>query len=253
MCAMANDRLRVAVHAAGLTIEDIAAKVRVDPKTVERWINEDGRTPHRPSRVKIAQLLSVDEVHLWPSLAGDVRTRPNGATELVHLYATRSAVPFDIWSELIHSAQKQVDVLVFSGQFLVEQHNLLPVIREKAARGVRFRLAVGDETSTAVIQRAIGEGTTGGLEGRVQMMRRYLRSVASLPTVEVRTHGTILYNSIYRFDDQALINGHAHGSLAGQNPVLHLRRLDGGLIWEHYMDSFERVWQLAVPEPIQEA
>jgi hypothetical protein len=99
-----------------------------------------------------------------------------------------------------------------------------------------------------VIQRGIEEGTTGGLEGRVQMMRRYLHEVATLPGVEIRTHGTILYNSIYRFDDQALINGHAFGALAGQNPVLHLRRLPGGLMWEHYMRSFDRVWQTATPE-----
>lgn len=245
---VANDRLRAAIHASGLTIEDVSSRVGVDPKTVERWIGDETRTPHRTNRLTLVQLLSVDEVHLWPSLAGDVRTRPSSESELVHLYATRSAVPFDVWTELIHSAQCQVDVLVFSGQFLVEQHNLLPVVRAKAAKGVKFRFAVGDHTSAAVIQRAQEEGTTGGLEGRVQMMRRYLQEVAALPTVQVRTHGTILYNSIYRFDDQALINGHAYGGLAGQNPVMHLRRLDGGLMWEHYMQSFERVWQLAVPE-----
>ncbi|WP_245645439.1 helix-turn-helix domain-containing protein [Pseudonocardia acaciae] len=245
---VANDRLRAAIHASGLTIEDVSSRVGVDPKTVERWIGDETRTPHRTNRIQLVQLLSVDEVHLWPSLAGDVRTRPTSESELVHLYPTRSAVPFDIWTELIHSAHRVVDVLVFSGQFLVEQHNLLPVIRAKAAAGVRFRFAVGDHTSAAVIQRAQEEGTTGGLEGRVQMMRRYLQEVVTLPNVQVRTHGTILYNSIYRFDDQALINGHAYGALAGQNPVLHLRRLDGGLMWEHYLESFERVWQLAVPE-----
>lgn len=249
MNSMGNDRLRAAIHASGLTIEDVSARVGVDPKTVERWVGSASRTPHRPTRTQLARLLSVDEVHLWPSLATDVRTRATTDSELVHLYPSRSAVPFDVWSELIHSAKRQVDVLVFSGQFLVEQHNLLPVMRDKAAKGVRFRLAVGDQTSAAVIQRAQEEGTTGGLEGRVQMMRRYLQEVASSPEVEVRTHGTILYNSIYRFDDQALINGHAYGSLAGQNPVLHLRKLSGGLMWEHYMRSFERVWQLAVPEP----
>jgi hypothetical protein len=141
-----------------------------------------------------------------------------------------------------------MDVLVFSGTFLVEQYNLLPIMRKKAAERVRFRFLVGDETSSAVIQRAIEEGTTGGLEGRVQMMRRYLHEVATLPGVEIRTHGTNLYNSLYRFDDQALINGHAFGTLAGQNPVLHLRRLPGGLMWEHYMRSFDRVWQTATPE-----
>ncbi|MFC7659591.1 XRE family transcriptional regulator [Pseudonocardia benzenivorans] len=144
-----------------------------------------------------------------------------------------------------------MDVLVFSGQFLVEQHNALPIVRTKASEGVRFRFIVGDHTSPAVIQRAAEEGTTGGLEGRIQMMRRYLQDVAGLPGVEVRTHGTILYNSIYRFDDHALINGHAFGSLAGQNPMMHIRRVHGGSLWEHYMRSFERVWEIADSEPVE--
>lgn len=86
-------------------------------------------------------------------------------------------------------------VLVFSGQFLVKQHNILPVIKRKAEESAVFRFAVGDETSPAVIQRAVEEGTTGGLEGRIQMMRRYLSKVAEVPNVEIRTHGTILCNS----------------------------------------------------------
>lgn len=245
---MANERLRAAVLAAGLTIEDVAVRVGVDPKTAERWVNQDGRTPHRRTRRSLSQLLSVDEVHLWPSLADDVRTPPNTASELVHLYPTRSAVPWDVWTGLINGASAHMDVLVFSGQFLVEQHNILPIVKEKAAAGARFRFLVGDHTAAAVIQRAQEEGTTGGLEGRVQMMRRYLQEVAGLDGVEVRIHGTILYNSIYRFDDEMLVNGHAFGALAGQNPVLHLRRLPGGLMWDHYARSFEHVWDLARPD-----
>jgi transcriptional regulator with XRE-family HTH domain len=240
---MANDRLRTAILSAGLTVEDVAARVRVDVKTVERWITNDQRQPHRATRMKVAQVVNVDEVHLWPSLAEDVHTRPNGESEVINVFPTRSAVPPALWTDLINGARQQMDVLVFSGSFLVEQYNLLPIVRAKAADGVRFRLAIGDETSSAVIQRGAEEGTTGGLEGRVQLMRRYLQEVAGLPNVEVRAHGTPLYNSIYRFDDQMLVNGHSYGSLAGQNPVLHIRQLPGGLMWRNYMGSFDRVWE----------
>lgn len=246
---MANERLRAAVRAAGLTIYEVAAKVRVNEKTAERWITVE-RVPHRTTRRKVAELLGTSEVQLWPSLAEDPHTTPNQDVELVHLYPSRSAVPFDLWNELIHGVQERMEVLVFSGQFLVEQHNILPVIRRKAEDGAVFRFAVGDETSPAVIQRAEEEGTSGGLEGRIQMMRRYLSKVADLPNVEIRTHGTILYNSIYRFDDQMLVNGHAFGSLAGENPVLHLRQVEDGPMWEHYLRSFERVWQEATPETV---
>jgi transcriptional regulator with XRE-family HTH domain len=249
MFPVPNSRLQAAMDAASLTIEQIAAQVDVDPKTVERWVNADGRTPHRTTRQRVAALLRVESSHLWPTNGRQSVTSLGDVAELVHLYPSRSSVPFSLWTELIHGVREAMDVLVFSGQFLVEQHNMLPVVRTKAAQGVRFRFVVGNHTSAAVIQRAEEEGTTGGLEGRIQMMRRYLQDVAGLPGVEVRTHGTILYNSIYRFDDQALINGHAFGSLAGQNPMLHIRRVDGGSLWEHYMRSFERVWEIADPEP----
>lgn len=245
---MANERLRAALYAAGLTIEDLAAHTKVNTKTAERWITLDGRTPHRKTRKDICELVGVDEVQLWPELEGDPRTRPTTTTELVHLYPSRSAIPSTLWTELITGVQEHMDVLVFSGQFLVEQYNIIPIVRAKAAEGVRFRFAVGDETSDAVTQRAIEEGTEGGLQGRIQLMRRYLREVAGLPGAEVRTHGTILYNSFYRFDDQLFVNCHAFGALAGQSPVIHLRQLPDGLMWQRYMASFEQVWEQATPD-----
>ncbi|KAA5829568.1 helix-turn-helix transcriptional regulator [Saccharopolyspora hirsuta] len=246
---MANERLRAALRAAGFTLQELAQQVEVDTKTVERWISLE-RVPHRRTRRKVAELVKTDEVQLWPSLANDLYTKPNEDTEIVHIYPSRSSVPFALWEELISGVQEHMEVLVFSGQFLVEQHNILPIIRRKSEKGVAFRFIVGDETSDTVIQRAIEEGTTGGLEGRIQMMRRYLSKVSDLPNVEVRTHSTILYNSLYRFDDQLLVNGHAYGALAGENPVMHLRRVPQGQMWDHYMNSFERVWQKATPDTI---
>jgi hypothetical protein len=93
-------------------------------------------------------------------------------------------------------------------------------------------------------------GTPGGLEGRIQLMRRYLTDVSGLDGVEVRTHGTVLCNSIYRFDDDLRVNGHAHGALAGQSPVMHLKRLPNGEMWQHYMRSFERTWSEGTPETV---
>jgi hypothetical protein len=137
---------------------------------------------------------------------------------------------------------------VYAGTFLIEQHNLADVLREKSRQGVPCRILVGDETSEAVRQRAVEEGTAGGLEGRIQLNRRYLRDVLGLPGVEVRTHGTTLYNSLFRFDQDLLVNGHVFGAPAGFSPVLHLRRVPGGRMWDHYMRSFDQVWAMGTPE-----
>jgi hypothetical protein len=60
--------------------------------------------------------------------------------------------------------------------------------------------------------------------------------------VKARYHETPLYNSIYRFDDEMLVNLHCYGFPAAHNPVLHLRRLSGGDLFDTYADSFDRVW-----------
>jgi len=56
-----------------------------------------------------------------------------------------------------------------------------------------------------------------------------------------------LYNSIYRADDQLLVNTHIFGTMASNAPVFHLRKIPGGEMANTYLDSFERVWERATP------
>lgn len=75
----------------------------------------------------------------------------------------------------------------------------------------------------------------------------YYRCLIETGGCELRLHGTTLYASIFRYDDDILVNPHAYGEPASANPTLHLRRLDGGAVAGHYMNSFERVWASAMP------
>lgn len=241
-----NERLRGSIASAGLRPAELAESVGVDAKTVERWITK-GRLPHRTHRLAVAGALGVDQAYVWPQVLEEPSTRSASVAELLELHPARSAVPHATWYQLIDSTHEALDVLVYAGTFLFEQLDFAATVCEKSLQGVRFRLLLGDETSAAVRLRAVEEGTTGGLEGRIQLHRRYLRDVADLPGVEVRTHGTTLYNSLFRFDQDLLVNGHAYGAPAGQSPVLHLRRVPGGRMWDHYMRSFDEVWQGATP------
>ena len=63
----------------------------------------------------------------------------------------------------------------------------------------------------------------------------------------MRLHDTTLYNSIFRFDDDVLVNMHAYGAVASKSPVMHVRRIEGGRLFAHYMESFERVWNSRQP------
>ena len=70
----------------------------------------------------------------------------------------------------------------------------------------------------------------------------FYKPLRGVDGVALRFHGTTLYNSIYVFDDEMLVNTHVFGFPAAHAPTLHLRRLSGGELFDTYADSFDRVW-----------
>jgi uncharacterized protein DUF5919 len=168
------------------------------------------------------------------------------AAELVTLYPNRGAVPGGLWHSLVDGATDHIDILVFSGLFLPDGYpEVAKVLAAKAEQGIKVRLAFGDPDSEAVRLRGEEERIGDGMAARIRLSLVYLQDALRAPGVEVRFHGTTLYNSIYRFDDDALVNAHVYGAPAAHSPVLHLRRLPGGLLFDHYLASFERVWEQA--------
>lgn len=241
-----NERLRGSLASAGLRPADLAEAAQVDAKTVERWITK-GRVPHRLHRIAAAKALAVEETYLWPEVINDPKTQSASQAELLQLYPTRGAVPSDTWKEFFSGAHEAIDLLFYAGTHMFES-DLVGTLARKASEGVQCRVLIGDETSEAVRLRAVEEGTTGGLEGRIQLHRLYLRALRGIAGVEVRAHGTTLYNSLYRFDQDLLVNTHAYGAPAGLSPILHLRRVPGGRMWDHFMQSYDEVWKLATPQ-----
>lgn len=232
---MSNERLRTQISSKGLTAVALATAVEVDPKTVERWISS-GRVPHQRHRRETSRVLDVEETYLWPELLDDERTRATSKAELLHFYPHRGAVPPNLWVDLIEKAESNIDVLVYAGLFLADAHPDLPSrLASKVGEGVAVRLFFGDPTSAAVAQRGREEGIGDGLAARIELTLRYFEPVKSC----IQLHDTTLYNSIYRFDDQMLVNTHVVGSPAAQNPVLHVQRLPGGRVFEKYLTAFE--------------
>ena len=90
-----NETLCRALIHARLTEEDVAARLRVDPKTVRRWL--EGRVPYLRYRWAIATMLSVGETDLWPQLR-TTRTRPD---EVIAIYPHRDTVPLDVWLRIV--------------------------------------------------------------------------------------------------------------------------------------------------------
>lgn len=174
--------------------------------------------------------------------------RSAGEAEFVKLYPHRSAVPQALWTSLIDGVERNLDILVYAGLFLFDSNpDLGRTMVDKGRSGVRTRLLFGEPGSKVLMDRGDEEGIGLGVDARVRTSLRYLGPVHAEPGVEVRLHDTVLYNSLFRFDDELLVNVHVHGAPAPQNPVIHLRRIPGGRMFDHYLDSFRRIWEQATP------
>jgi hypothetical protein len=99
-----------------------------------------------------------------------------------------------------------------------------------------------------VDERGATEGIGGsGLVAKVRCSLALFQRLLAEPGVEIRLHGTVLYNSIYRADDQLLVNRHIYGVMANNAPVFHLRKTQAGEMANTYLESVERVWDGAAP------
>ncbi|MEL5955352.1 helix-turn-helix transcriptional regulator [Streptomyces sp. CLV115] len=243
---MPNERLRATMTAGGWTHAGLAEATGVDPKSVERWVNL-GRVPRRATALKAAETLKEDVHALWPALR-QARAARGVSSELLALYEQRADLPVSMFVDLFAAARRQIDVLVYAAVFLHEAYpGLNDLLRKRATEGCAVRIAIGEADSPNVQQRGKEEKFGHGIESRCRLALMHYRQLTDIPGIELRTHGTTLYNSLYRADDQMLVNTHAWGVNAYRAPVWHLRRNRGGGMFDVYADSFSATWDTATP------
>jgi hypothetical protein len=193
-------------------------------------------------------MVKETETYLWPDAVAPERKAEITESEVVKLYPHRNSIPADLWDHLITNATQHVEVLVHAGIFLVERPTFMRDLADKAAKGARIRLIFGDPASREVAKRSdeeqLGKGTLGS---RIRNALAFYRPLVGVDGVEMRFHKTTLYNSIFRFDDEMVVNTHVYGFQAAHAPALHLRRLAAGDLFETYSESFEHVWNLSKP------
>ncbi|MFE2559824.1 XRE family transcriptional regulator [Streptomyces sp. NPDC059352] len=243
---MPNERLRAVMEVGGWTHAALADVTSVDPKSVERWVNL-GRTPRRATALAAAEALGEDVHALWPALR-QARAARAVSPELVALYGQRADLPVSVFVDLLSQARQRIDVLVYAAVFLHEAYpRLNDLLRKRADDGCTIRIAVGDADDPNVQQRGREEKFGHGIESRCRLALLHYRPLADVPGIELRTHGTTLYNSLYRADDQMLVNAHVWGVNAYGAPVWHLRRHGDGGMFDTYAGSFDAAWDTARP------
>jgi hypothetical protein len=238
-----NHPLARALNGAGLSVVEVADRVGVDPKTVGRWLA--GRVPYPRHRATLAVLTGWSPRALWPGLER-VAMPESAAHEVRVAYPHRSALPAEAWRRLFAGAEREIGVVAYSGLFLAEDAAVPDLFRDKARAGVRVRIALADPAGKHAA-RPGGEDVDEAMILRIRNALVLFAPLTAEPGIELRLHDTILYNSIYRADDELLVNTHAHGCPAAQAPVLHVVRTRDDGMAATYVESFERIWSSARP------
>ena len=242
---MSNERLRVAVLSSGLGMDGVANRLGVDRKTIERWIA--GRVPYRRHQYALAAALSLDVAYLWPDAATASERTALGQAELVALFPHRFLTSKELWLDTFCHATKNLDVLTYAAFWLGEEPAFHRLLADKATAGVSIRILLGDPSSAQVQQRGIDEGIGNAIPTKIRNTIVNLGSVIGMSGTDFRLHGTALYNSIYRADDQMLVNAHVYGIGAYMAPILQVRHLPEADLFTTYLNSFEAVWATSVP------
>ncbi|UGT63596.1 XRE family transcriptional regulator [Nocardia asteroides] len=239
-----NERLRVALDDAGYSTQGLAEQLSLDPKSVQRWVTK-GVVPRRATARRAAQLLGASSGSLWPQL--EIPVEHATRAEIVDIYPHRADTPRRLWLDLLSSTREELWLFANASLFLPEQNpESIDIIRRKAEDGVRVRILLGDPDSPEMALRGEEELLYEAIPARIRMALTYYSPLVGKPGVEFLLHRTCLYNSIFRYDNQMLINQHVYGAYGYLAPILHVRRVRGGDFFDMYDRSFERVWGSAV-------
>jgi len=164
-----------------------------------------------------------------------------------HLRDTSRAVARDR-ERALEQAEREIDVLAYAALWLWDTvPDFVDRIQLKLAQGVAVRICLGQPDCAAVRLRGQEEGIDDGLSARCRLAISYARPIEDAVPGTVRLTDATLYASIFRFDDEVLLNTHLYGSPASESPVLqcHHERVHG--LAGAALRSFERVWLAAQP------
>jgi len=221
-----NAVLREAVYTSGLEIPDLARRIGVDRKTVDRWIST-GRVPHPKQRWMACEILGYDENELWPQLAevnspgesGEDNDVINGAvisralSDLPEFGIEESSA-----SALVStSTSEAVKLITSAGQGSID-----PLVIEQYFDDIR-RLSVVYISSTAGVDRQVLREATA-LRGSLQQLLDAYRNSAQSSDIHLMIgmlSGICSYACLdLGFPDEAMTQARASfimGDLAGHD------------------------------------
>ncbi|WP_327300355.1 helix-turn-helix domain-containing protein [Streptomyces goshikiensis] len=246
-----NSALRTALAEAGMTRTELARRVGVAVKTVDRWLAAPERAPHPDTRTRVAEVLGVSADSLWPQAVRS--TLKLGADrEIVATYPFRSLCPTSVWAGLLDGAKKRIVMAGYTSYFLWQDHpRIADRLKAKAAAGCEIRFLLGDPDSAMTREREELEGVPLTVGTRIRITLDQLAKMGPVPGVEARFSDSPahLSQSVFVFDDQLLYTPHIGDGLGHESPLFHLRRLDEDGLYDRFSTHVGVLWGRGRPVP----
>ncbi|MFD3560124.1 DUF5919 domain-containing protein [Streptomyces sp. NPDC058686] len=240
------------MESAGLKPRQLALRVGVSGKTVERWVGDSELIPHPRNREDVSKALGVDEEMLWPKAVRE-RLKTGGDREILHSYPYRSACPSTVWTELTENSTEELFFAGYTNYFLWTQLPDFPrTIQRKAQEGCRVRFLLGDPAGEVTRQREQIEDVALTVSTRIRITLENVEKLRGVEGIETRfssaqdavNHVSL---SVFRFDDEALVTPHLARLVGHDSPLLHLRRIGDGGMFTRFSEHAEELWTRGVP------
>jgi lambda repressor-like predicted transcriptional regulator len=237
----------------GVSPRRLAQLVAVDEKTVGRWLRNLHTQVHEENARRAGDALDCTPHDLWPHRfsapeQGEPPTDQRPITFNPTMYASRTQVPVAVWQEHFAGATSRIDILVFAATFLFDTvDGFTDLLVGAATRGVEVRFLVGDPAAPNMAIRGEEEGIGASVKARCHNTVEILAPYTKTPGLQIRTHQTTLYTSIFRVDDDVIANFHIYGSPGRNNPVMVFARDDEPRLWATLEQAFTSVWGGAEP------
>ncbi len=233
----------------GMSVRQLAEAVRVDAKTVERWILDESRCPHARHRWVVSDVLGVDEAVLWPD-AVHAHVKLGADREIEQSWPTRADMPNALWARLVSDAKDEITLCGWTCYFLwLETPRLAEKLARKAESGCKVRFLLGNPADPATAEREAIENIPLTLTVRVQVTLNELTSLRGIDGVEARFADKRLMGlSVFRFDNRAVVTPHLATTAGHDSPALLLRKLtNDGLFTQFTSNHVEMLWTDARP------
>ncbi|MBV9836825.1 MAG: hypothetical protein JO156_01810 [Solirubrobacterales bacterium] len=254
---MANERLRQAIYHAGLDPDQFAELIKVDVKTVHRWLA--GRPAYPRHRASAANALGLQEHELWPDTTPVPVAGHDLRREVKAVFASAEHPDAPNWRDLLDHAVEQIELLGDSLIEILATPGVIDTLAAKATSGCQVRILISAADSIFLEARAAELGQQGQdyigrtpLHREVETARGHLEPLTRHDAIELRQFYADPRYTILRFDEQMLVSLHLRRVPAAQAPLLELHREHDGGLFDEFSNHLRAIATTA-SQPIEPA